>query len=297
MSQKRALSRRIAFVLFLSALTAMIGLVPAGLAWSEEEYVIGVDDLLQIQVWDNKELDQVIPVRPDGKISFPLVGDVQASGLTVSQLTDLLIERLGKSVKNPNVSVMVKEIRSFRIFFVGQLSKPGVYPIKPGTPLLQALTLAGGTTPGADLSAAYVVRGDRRIPVDLRRLIQKGDLTLNVPLRTDDTVVVPEVVGGANPGSVFIMGEISKPGAYPVGAEALSLMKLVSLAGGFTKFAAPGRITVIRENAVAAGNGDSKTNSKIRLKVNFDAIQKDPQANPDVFLEPGDVVVVPQTLF
>ena len=297
MSQTRAFSRRIAFILALSALTAMLGLVPAGRAWSEEEYVIGVDDVLQIQVWDNKDLDQVVPVRPDGKISFPLVGDVRASGLTVSQLTDLLVEQLGKSVKSPNVSVMVKEIRSFRIFFVGQVLKPGVYPIKPGTPLLQALTLAGGTSPGADLSATYVVRGDKRVPVDLRRLIQKGDLALNLPLNTDDTVVVPEIMAGTHPLSVFIMGEISKPGSYPLGAEALTLMKLVSLAGGFTKFAAPGRITLIRENGTDGTNAETKAKQKTRLRVNLDAIQQDPKANPDVLLEPGDVVIVPQTLF
>ena len=297
MSHKHALSRRIAFILALSALAAMAGLLPAGLAWSEEEYVIGVDDLLQIQVWDNKDLDQVVPVRPDGKISFPLVGERRASGLTVSQLTDLLVERLGKSVKSPNVSVMVKEIRSFRVFFVGQVMKSGVYPIKAGTPLLQALTLAGGTAPAADLSSAYIVRGSERIPVDLRRLIQKGDLAHNLPLRTDDTVVVPEIVAGANPLSVFIMGEIAKPGAYPLGTEPLTLMKLVSLAGGLTKFAAPARITVIRENGVDGGTGQPKANHKVRLKVNLDAIQKNPQDNPDLFLEPGDVVVVPQTLF
>lgn len=284
-------------ILFMVLLMATVGLGQAGPAWSEEEYVIGVDDLLQIQVWDNKDLDQLVPVRPDGKISFPLIGDVRASGLTVSRLTDVLVERLGKSLKNANVSVMVKEIRSFRIFFVGQVLKPGVYPIKPGTPLLQALTLAGGTSPGADLSATYIVRGDQRIPVDLRRLIQKGELALNVALHTDDTVVVPEIVTGANPLSVFIMGEINKPGSYPLGAEALTLMKLVSLAGGFTKFAAPGRITLIRENGADGTNGETKAKQKTRLRVNLDAIQQDPKANPDVLLEPGDVIIVPQTLF
>src|SRR3990170_6450930 len=107
MNQKRDLSSAVLLLLLLGTVTGLVGIHPA---WSEEEYVIGVDDLLQIQVWDNKELDQVVPVRPDGKISFPLAGDIRASGLTVSQLTDLLVEQLGKSVKNPNVSVMVKEI-------------------------------------------------------------------------------------------------------------------------------------------------------------------------------------------
>ena len=379
--------RQVTLPLLLAALAAMLGVLLPGPAWSEEEYVIGIDDILHIQVWDHKELDHVVPVRPDGKISFPLVGEVQASGLTASQLTDVLTERLSRSVRKPNVSVVVREIRSLRVFFVGQVAKPGVYPIKAGTPLLQALTLAGGLAPGADLSASYIVRGDRRIPVDLRRLMQDADLSQNIPLKTDDTIVVPEIVASANPqevlerriyllgkvqkpgvytirqevpilhaiflagglvepaadlsnafvlrgkeripvdlrrliqrgdlsqnlmirhedtivipeggdmqNSVFIMGEVTKPGSYPR-VEGLTVMKLVSLAGGFTKFAAPGRITVIRENGVEPTRGEPKVKQKIRLRVNANAIQRDPEANHDLVLEPGDVIVVPQTLF
>jgi polysaccharide export outer membrane protein len=97
-------------------------------------------------------------VRPDGKISFPLIaGEIQAQGLTVPQLTEVLTERLSTAVRNPNVSVMVQEIRSFRVHFVGKVVKPGVYPIKAGTPLLQGLTLAGGPSENADLSAAYII--------------------------------------------------------------------------------------------------------------------------------------------
>ncbi len=294
MRQNTYVPRRMALPLLLAALTAMLGVVLPGPAWSEEEYVIGVDDILHIQVWDYKELDQVAPVRPDGKISFPLVGEVRASGLTASQLTTLLTERLSKSVRNPNVSVVVQEIRSFRVYLVGQVAKPGVYPIKAGTPLLQALTLAGGPAPGADLSASYIVRGDQRIPVDLRRLMQDADLSQNIALKTDDTILVPEIVARQN--SVFIMGEVAKPGSYPR-VEGLTVMKLVSLAGGFTKFAAPGRITVIRENGVERTTSELKAKQKVRLRVNANAIQRDPEGNQDLVLEAGDVVVVPQALF
>jgi len=272
------------------------GLDPQGpsTAATDGEYVIGVDDVLRIQVWDYKELDQVVPVRPDGKISFPLVGEVRAVGLTASQITEVLTERLGRTLKNPNVSVVIQEIRSLRVFFVGQVTRPGVYPIKQGTPLLQALTLAGGTPPTADLSGSYIIRGRERIPVDLRRLMQDADLSQNIPLQTDDTIVVPE--GGEVQNSVFIMGEVLKPGPYPR-TEALTLMKLISMAGGFTRFAAPGRIAVIREDGAQVANGERKANQKIRLKIDLNAIQRDPRANPDVSLKPGDVVIVPQTLF
>ena len=381
MSHQRTARWRLLPVLLLATVLSPL---PSSLAGGEEEYVVGVDDVLHIQVWDNKDLDQDVPVRADGKISFPLAGEVQASGLTVPQLTNLLTAKLSKSVRNPNVSVIVKEMRSYRVHFVGEVGKPGVYPIQVGTPLLHAVTLAGGPAEGADLSAAYVVRGDKRILVDLRRLLQEGDLSQNIPLQTGDTVVVPKIAASSNPqdvlerrvyilgkvqkpgvyalrqelpilhaiflagglvepeanlsgvyvirgkeriavdlrrliqkgdlsqnvmirpedtvvvpeggtlqSSVFIMGEITKPGSYPQ-AEALTLMKLVSLAGGFTRFAAPSRITIIRENGVADQNSKKH---QIRLRVNFSAIQRNPKDNPDLTLEPGDVVVVPETLF
>jgi len=392
-------SRRVVPLVVLALLIASSGPAATPAAYGDDEHVIGVDDLLQIEVWDpvsdKKDVDREAAVRLDGKISFPLVGEVQAAGLTAAQLTDLLVKELSKSLKNPNVSVVVKAIRIFRVFLTGRIVKPGVYLLKPGLPVLQALTLAGGLAEGADPPAAYVVRGARRIPVDLRRLIQEGDLLQNIPLQTDDTLVVPEVVSGANPqevlerriyvlgrvqkpgvytirqeipilhaiflagglvepqadlvrafvirgkerlpvdlrrliqsgdlsqnlmirhedtivvpeggevqNAVFIMGEVNKPGAY-ARTEALTLLKLVSLAGGFARFAAPSRVVLIRENGVdggngepkAAGNGEPKARPKARVRVNVNAIQRDPAANPDIALEPGDVVIVPQTLF
>src|SRR5712692_7233931 len=135
--------------LLISVTVLGVGLVPTA---AEEEYRIGTDDVLHVIVWDNKDLEQTITVRPDGKISFPLAGEIQAQDLTVPQLTEVLTQRLSTAVKNPNVSVMVKEIRSYRVHFVGRIVRPGVYPIKAGTPLLQALTLAGGTSDNADLA-------------------------------------------------------------------------------------------------------------------------------------------------
>ena len=356
------------------ALSWLLGAAPA--PGEEKEYVIGTDDILRIIVWDNKELEQEVTVRPDGKISHTLLGDVQASGLTVPELIKTLTEGLSKSVKNPNVSVIIKEIRSFRAFFVGKVAKPGVYPIKAGTPLLQGLTLAGGHLENADLPAAYIIRGDKKIPVDLRQLIQDGDLSKNLPLQTEDTVVVPEIVVGGNPqevlerriyllgkvqkpgvysikqevpilhalflaggvaeggdlasafivrdgtrlpvnlwqliqkgdtsqnitvkaedtivvpvggeqqNAVFVMGEVNKPGMYPQ-PETLSVLKVIILAGGFTKFAAPGRATLIRQD------GDKK----IAKRINLNDIMDDPVKHEDISLRAGDVVIIPQKLF
>src|SRR5437899_11381629 len=234
MTQHNNWLRRVALFLILGAVTTV--LLPRGPAWGDGEYVIGDDDVLHIQVWDYRELDQSVPGRPDGKSSFPLVGEIRASGLTSSQLAKLLTTQLSKSVRNPNVSVVVREIRSLRVFFVGQVGRPGVHPIKPGTPVLQALTLAGGASAGADLSAAYIVRNNERIPLDLRRLIQDADLSQNIPLRTDDTIVVPDVVAGANPQEIperriYVLGRLQRPGVYPI-RQAVPILHAIFLAGG-----------------------------------------------------------------
>ena len=268
----------------LAVLLALGLLVPGQARSEEKEYVVGADDLLHIIVWDHKELEQELIVRPDGKISYPLAGELQAAGLTVPQLTRALTERLAKSVKDPNVSVIVKEIRSFRVYFVGRVAKPGVYPIKPGTPLLQALTLAGGVADGGDMTSVFIVRESTKIPVNLWTLIQNGDLSQNLMIQHGDTIVIP--AGGELRNAVYVMGEVNKPGTYPQ-PEALSLLKLISLAGGFTKFAAPNRATLIRQNG----------EKKIQIKVNFNNIMSDSAAHEDLALRPGDVVVIPERLF
>jgi len=362
----------VAIVLPGTMLALLLTAAPA--AAEDGDYRIGIDDVLQVIVWGNKDLEQTVAVRPDGKISFPLAGEIKAAGLTVPELTETLTKKLSGPVKNPNVSVMVKEIRSYRVYLVGRVEKPGVHPIKAGTPLLQALTLAGGVSAGADLSSAYVIRGNEKIPVDLRKLIQQGDLSQNIALTTEDTVVVPEattatseiggsqiyllgkfakpgvypikqdlpvlhalfLAGGMAPGAdpknaflvrdstrtpididrliqqgdlsqnltlkagdtltlpegldvqnaVFIMGEVKKPGPY-ARAEALTVLKLMALAGGFTDYAAPNRTTLIRQEG----------NKKVEKRVNIKDIMSDPANNEDLQLKVGDVLVVPSKLF
>src|SRR6185436_13525573 len=212
-------------------------LLGAGAAYAaDEEYKIGTEDVLHVIVWDNKDLEQTVIVRPDGKISFPLAGEIQAQDLTVPQLTEVLTQKLSASVKSPNVSVMVKEIRSFRVHFVGKITKPGVYPIKAGTPLLQALTLAGGPSENADLVGAYIIRGDKTLPVDLRKLIQEGDLSKNIKLEREDTIVVPEISLGSSlqemqDRRIYVLGKVAKPGVYSLKQD-VPILHALFLAGG-----------------------------------------------------------------
>jgi polysaccharide export outer membrane protein len=226
---------------FFTGLLIVLSALGGGIAASaaEEEYRIGTEDVLQVIVWGNKDLEQTVIVRPDGKISFPLAGEIQAQDLTIPQLTAALTQRLSTSVRNPNVSVMVKEINSFRVHLIGKLVRPGIYPIKAGSSLLQVLALAGGTSENADLGAAYIIRGDKKLPIDLRKLIQEGDLSKNERLQREDTIVVPEISLGSNPQEmqdrrIYIFGKVAKPGVYTLKQD-VPILHALFLAGGVTE--------------------------------------------------------------
>ena len=131
----------------------MVGAAPA-------EYVIGPEDVLQISVWKNETLSRVVPVRPDGKISMPLLHDVQASGLTAMQLRDKISRALGEFMPNPEVSVIVTDVRSFRVSVMGEVQRPGVLMLKSSTTVLEAIAMAGGFRDFASPSKIVVVRKD-----------------------------------------------------------------------------------------------------------------------------------------
>ena len=257
----------------LIAFVMLIGASPPDAA-----YRIGVDDVLGIMVWDNKEADQIVFVRPDGKISLPLIGEVQAGGLTVAELAEKLNEEYGKTIKSPAVTVSVREIRSRAVYFVGGVGKPGPMQLTQELTILQAVSLAGGLAPAADQEAAFVLRDGATIPVNFTALIKKGDLKQNLVLKPGDTVVIPiaEIV--------FVQGEVKTPGAVKFTKD-LTLVKAITQAGGFTPLAAPKRVSVVR------GDGPKKET----LKVNVDAMLRDSAA--DLPLQPSDIIIVPQRLF
>jgi polysaccharide export outer membrane protein len=266
-------------VLCVSVLTLVLTFAPASAA-SNGDYRIGPDDVLAISVWDNKDVDHVVFVRPDGKISLPLLGEIQAGGLTVQALAAQLTEQYGKTIRGAQVTVSVREIKSRPIFFVGGVSKPGPMQLTSDLTLLQALSIAGGATPTADLENAFVLRGTKTIPVDLVKLIQKGDVRQNVQLEPGDTIVVP--VGDV----VYIQGEVKTPGAVKYSRD-LTMLKVIAQAGGFTNLAAPKRVSILR------GEGAKRTN----LRVNVEDIMRESDAAADLPLKPNDIIVVPQRLF
>jgi polysaccharide export outer membrane protein len=161
------------------------------------DYIIGPEDVLEITVWRNTDLSKVVAVRPDGRISLPLIGDVGAAGRTAAQLAEAIAEKLKEFKENPQVSIVVKEVNSYAIYVLGEVSKPGKYPLKSKTTLLQAITLASGFTPAAARNKIVVFRfgeqggKDVKIKASYDDIIMRDESPQNIQLKPGDTIVVP----------------------------------------------------------------------------------------------------------
>jgi len=159
------------------------------------DYVIGPADSLEINVWKENDLDAKVPVRPDGKISLPLLGDVTASGFTPTQLAADLSQRLKKYVDDPRVTVVVTAVNSRRIYIVGEVVHTGAYPLLGNMTVLQALSGAGGFSPFASLKNIYILRNQDgtqvKLPFNYKKVIKGENMQQNVQLRPGDTIVVP----------------------------------------------------------------------------------------------------------
>ena len=158
---------------------------------SDKDYIIGPEDVLNIQVWGSKDLNQTVFVRPDGRVSLPLVGEIAVAGKTVQQLQDHLSAVYEQTVKGAVVTVIVREIKSRPVYFIGGFGKPGVMQLTRDVTLLQAISVMGGVVLNADAEKGFLLRGDNKIPIDFTRLIQRGDLSQNPRLEPGDSVVVP----------------------------------------------------------------------------------------------------------
>jgi len=162
----------------------------------DANYTIGVDDVLDISVWKEPDVSRSVPVRPDGKISLPLINDVQAAGLTPADLATEITDRLKKYLNDPQVTVIVTQINSRRVYVVGGVVRAGAYPLLPGMTVLQAISAAGGFTGFADTKAIRVMRtvdGKQvELPFDYHAVLKGTKSSENILLNPGDTIVVPE---------------------------------------------------------------------------------------------------------
>jgi len=264
---------------------------PAPTAPPVGDYQIGPEDILRVTVYGHEDLTQTVVVQSDGTFVFPLIGRVKAGDLTPKELERKITVLLSQGfIRNPQVTVVVSEYRSKTIFVVGEVMRPGTYPLSGSRTLVEALARAGPTTANAAAEVVIVrpqgeVQGPvlpnqigvggalapgqaEVIRVNLRD-IQAGDLSKNIALRPNDTVFVPQAP------KVFVSGEVRNPGAYPF-SPGTTVRQAISLAGGLTEDGSSGRIRVVRETEGKARE------VKIRL---------------DEPIQPGDTIVVKSKLF
>lgn len=168
---------------------------PKVAATTDPNYMIGAQDVLDISVWKEPELSRSVPVRPDGKISLPLLNDVQASGLTPTQLAAQITSGLNKFMTNPQVTVIVEQINSQRVYILGEASRVGTYTLLPGMTVLQALSNAGGFTPFANSRKIYVMRTENgkqtKYFFNYKDVVNGKHAEQNIVLQNGDTIYVP----------------------------------------------------------------------------------------------------------
>ena len=167
----------------------------AEIAADSDRYVIGSEDVLYIHVWKEETLSKTVSVRMDGMISMPLVDEIQAAGITPLQLKEKLTEKLKDFVEAPNVTVIVMEANSFKVYVSGQVKSPGVLRLRSETSLAQAISLVGGLSEWANQSKIIIIRKEngkeKRFTVNYKKIVKGKDLSLNILLKPGDTIIVP----------------------------------------------------------------------------------------------------------
>ena len=253
-----------------------------------EEFRLGQGDVLFVSVYDEADLTiDGIPVRPDGRISFPLIGDVVAVDRTTGEIQAEITERLAQFLVEPKVNVLVREYRSQQYTIIGQVVKPGTFELNTSLSLTQALARSGGLQQGqfhatsvelADLSHAFISRKGRMLPVDFVALFSGGDLRYDIPLRSGDYIYIPSGLTK----EIYVLGEVNRADMFAY-REGMSLTKALVIAEGFSRVADIKRVHVVR---------GSLTNPE-RYVVDLKDIYSGRVT--DVALAPGDIVYVPPT--
>ncbi len=165
---------------------------PRGEAKRPDEYVLGPGDVIQVVVWRNEHLSKTVPIRPDGKISLPLVDDLQAAGATPSQLKEMIAKGLRHYIDNPMVTVIVSEVNNYKVSVLGEVKKPGVYLLKGRTTVLEAISMAEGFTEFATTNNILLMKKAKgqRYRFDYRAFVSGENLDQNVYLDPGDTIIV-----------------------------------------------------------------------------------------------------------
>lgn len=261
------------FLIFLVALNVVMTLWGASLR--ADDYRTGPGDVLNITVYDNDDLKTKVRISENGTIVMPLLGRIDINRLTVDQVTEKITSLLADGyLVNPQVNVFVVEYRSKKVVVLGNVRHPGIIELNGSITFLELISKAGGLEKDAGDTATIQRKsaGGKKevIVVDLRALLEKGNVSQNVAINDGDTVFISKA------GMCYITGEVETPGTYPCG-ENTTVLKLIALSGGFTGKASKSSVNIVRIV------GNEKT------------VLED--VSLDTFLKHDDVVVVPESFF
>jgi len=242
-----------------------------------QDYIVGEGDVLKITVYDHDDLTTTARVSGDGMIIFPLIGQVNVKGLTLSQITQDISALLADGyIVNPQVNIFIQEFRSKKAFIMGEVNRPGLYVLPGHTTFLALLSQAGGLTKDAGEKAVIKRKAnpsdntENVMTLDLKRLVEKGDTSLDIPIMDSDSVYITKA------GVFYVTGEVKKPDAYKY-EEGTTVIKAITMGGGFTDKASQGRVRIIRKV-----NGKEEVLEKVKM---------------DEAVLPDDVLVVPESFF
>ncbi len=253
----------------------------------KDEYTLGPNDVLNIFVMDHPEMSSQrvnigeisgTTIAKDGFIYMPVIGKVPAAGMSLVEFRETLIQEAAKYIVDPQVSVEILNYASKKFFVLGEVTKPGAFPVDGSTTLLEGLGLAGGVKPTGNLEAAYVARDNQLLPINLADVLLRGDVRRNVYMRHGDVIYVPDT----SDQKVFVLGEVETPTAVPILRNKMTLAEALAMAGGPTRAESRKEIAVLR-------GGFAKP---VVYTMDFEeALLYDEQ----ILLQPGDRVVVAPT--
>jgi len=243
-------------------------------------YLLGPGDVLQISVWGYPELTNVITVRPDGMVSFPLIKEIKATGMTPEELRQEINKQLCEVIKDAQISLIVINFRTINISVLGEVNKPGLYPLSGRVDVLKAISAAGGLTDEAGLRNATIIRKTQEIlPVDLEKLLIQNDLSQNYLLNSGDSLYIPKAFAITN---ISIAGEVNSPGLYSIEGK-VDVLKAMSACRGLTQKAD-------LKNAII-----TKLNDEI-IQVDLEKLLIQNDLTQNYPLESGDSLFVPIAL-
>lgn len=251
-------------------------------------FVLGPEDLISISVWGNKELTTEMPVRPDGTISYPLIGDVKAQGLTPVQLKNAIAKELRNYITDASVTVIVQEINSINISVAGEVKDPGTYKVNRPITLMHLFSMVKGFTEKADLRKSYLLRDGKKLTINIYALVKEDDFTQNVWLKPNDLVFIHDNFENR----VNVMGEVNKPQVVTY-QEGMTVMDAILMAEGLTDIAKANGTKVYRK-----GQSKSRGGSNIqKINVQLDKVIFEGDLSKNISLIPGDIIHVPRSFF